>query len=541
MESIAELDTHDMTLGVDEIDREHLSLVNGLESLRQALYERCQNDHISSILLNIRHEAEAHFKTESALMLSHNYPALDKHNGEHKQFMLETHALEATLITEEEPERKAALVDHFLSNWLIKHIVEEDRNLAQFLIKRNRRGDWQIWQKFKGVGDKLIERIFGESNTAIYGLLVPWHHSSLLNSYRAKLLISRVRLLALLFSVMTPLWIFFDYLFFPADLALKLAVGRIAATGGFVFLTFFQGQSDRISHAYMVSCLLFLIPFGFFVFIADLFAVYPSLDGDFSAGLATGYLFLPFIMAAGLSMFPLTALEGAVLALPSLLAQAFSLHTQINFGGVSNELGILWLLLLITGIAILAGMSQLHFWSALVNKTSRDPLTGAYNRATGQELMEKYFYLARRAKTPLAVMFFDLDDFKSVNDLYGHEAGDETLKIMTAALGRSTRKMDLVIRWGGEEFLAFMPLSQSEDLDTSIHRVCKQNNLGQRPDGKPITASVGVAEFLTDGPTRLSQFIALADHRMYLAKKSGKNRVCFGDGDDDMTEIGTFG
>ncbi|MBF0612614.1 MAG: GGDEF domain-containing protein [Magnetococcales bacterium] len=257
--------------------------------------------------------------------------------------------------------------------------------------------------------------------------------------------------------------------------------------------------------------------------------------------LITGYAFLPFVMAAGISIFPLTALEGALFAVPGLIAQIMVMQGGSNFGGRSDALGMLWLLVLVAGIAILSGMSQLHFWSEIVNKTSKDPLTGAYNRATGQELMEKYFYLAKRARSPLWILFFDLDNFKSINDKFGHEAGDETLKTLVSSITRSTRNADLLVRWGGEEFLAVIPLSKVENIHTIIRRICRAGSLGQRPDGAPITASVGMSEILTDNTSQLSQLIVLADQRMYRAKKSGKNRVCFGDGEGDITEVGTFG
>ncbi len=528
-------------MGIEEIDQEHQVMIKGLETLRQALLDGCLDATTAGLLSELRSQANKNFQTEEHLMRDNQFPDVASHREEHRQFIKESHALEETLTSEKVPQRRVALVDHFLSNWLIQHVVGPDRELSRFLHKKWDGDSPSFWRQLKRRFLHFVERVFSQSDTTLHDLLVPWQHSNLLKSYRAQLLISRIRLLAALFAVMTPVWIIFDFLFLPTDLAMKLAGGRMVATVGFLLLALFWEKSDRMAQAYVALGLLFLIPSLFFAMTNLLFASHTLPVDGFSAGLVTGYLFLPFVMAAGISIFPLTVLEGALLALPALLTQIYAMQSTTPLTGSDGSLGIFWLLLLIVAIAILAAVSQLHFWCELVNKTSRDPLTGAYNRAAGQELMDKYFFLARRSDTPLLILFFDLDNFKSVNDLYGHEAGDETLKTMTAALERSTRKVDLVVRWGGEEFLALMPLAEVEDVSTFIRRVCKPNNLGFRPDGKPITASVGVAEFLTDRPSRLSQFIALADQRMYQAKKAGKNRACYGDGKEGMTEVGLFG
>lgn len=161
--------------------------------------------------------------------------------------------------------------------------------------------------------------------------------------------------------------------------------------------------------------------------------------------------------------------------------------------------------------------------------TITDPLTGLYNRRFLKERFEAEISRSIRQKEPLAVMLIDLDHFKNYNDLCGHLAGDEVLRRAARLLQRSAREMDLVIRYGGEEFCVLLPGASHaeallvgermrEAIETEpFHR---QTSL---PQGS-LTASFGIAASPEDGHTAQS-LLRSADAALYQAKDLGRNRI----------------
>jgi diguanylate cyclase (GGDEF)-like protein len=189
----------------------------------------------------------------------------------------------------------------------------------------------------------------------------------------------------------------------------------------------------------------------------------------------------------------------------------------------------LWRLFLMAGIAMLAGMSQLRFLLRLTDQATRDGLTGLLVRGTGEEILENQFAYAQRQKLPFAVIFIDIDRFKSVNDEFGHEAGDAVLREVAAQIGRAFRHQDIQIRWGGEEFVVGLPGANVANAEVAVLRLAKIG-LGLRPDQRPVTASVGIAEWQADQLGSLNALVERADARMYEAKTSGRNRYVFRNG-----------
>ncbi|ABK43915.1 diguanylate cyclase [Magnetococcus marinus MC-1] len=386
---------------------------------------------------------------------------------------------------------------------------------------------------------KLLAKLLGETQTNPLGLLLPGYHSELIDAQRAVLMISRLRLVSAIFAILTPLWVVLDLLFLPQEMWPALAVARLIAAGSFGALSVVFHRSDRLRDAYVGLLAMLTIPLLFFIYSHALFSEYPLQLSEMARSLVTGYAFLPFVMVAGLGVFPLTALEGILFMVPAMAAEIFI--GSNDFGTISSDahLGLIWLLALIGGVTLISAMSQLHFFSEIIHKSSHDPLTTAYTRGTGLELMEKYFLLAERSKTPLSLMFIDLDNFKSINDAYGHDRGDEVLKQAASAILTSMRRVDFLVRWGGEEFIAVLPNTKAEEIVYVQDRLADVG-LGLRPDGAPVTASLGLAELISDQAKDLESLIELADKRMYLAKQSGKNRICFGDNEEDMTPSGLF-
>jgi diguanylate cyclase (GGDEF)-like protein len=156
-----------------------------------------------------------------------------------------------------------------------------------------------------------------------------------------------------------------------------------------------------------------------------------------------------------------------------------------------------------------------------------DGLTGLANRRLCTAALEKELARAQRFSEPLALVLTDIDDFKLINDRWGHPTGDEVLKLFAKALRESVREIDLAGRWGGEEFALLLPgtdLGGGRELAERVRRKLARKKF-LAPDGERIrvTASFGVAAF--PDVTSQDQLVAASDGALYEAKHSGKNRV----------------
>ncbi len=353
-------------------------------------------------------------------------------------------------------------------------------------------------------------------------LVIPHRHSMLLTQRRATLIVNRVRLFAFLFAVLTPVWGLIDLMVFTYPLWLGLATFRLLACAAFACLLFYR-PSGNLFDAYRAIALLFAIPTAFYIASHTLLGGYQLTQ--FSAVVAMGYTFLPFVLMAGLAIFPLTLVENIVMACVLLLAQALAGYLSWATLNWPSFAGGFWLLILIAGVTALASLSQLAFMIALVRQAIRDPLTGVFSRGSGQEILQLQWDTARRHDIGLAVAFIDLDHFKSINDTFGHEAGDLVLRDCSRHMLASLRSTDTLLRWGGEEFVVIMPDTDLEQARLALSRMIR-NGLGVRPDGSTLTASIGLAERCADFAENPRDLLELADQRMYLAKTTGRNRLC---------------
>ncbi len=163
----------------------------------------------------------------------------------------------------------------------------------------------------------------------------------------------------------------------------------------------------------------------------------------------------------------------------------------------------------------------------------QDPLTSIYNRRHFYTLAEIEIERAVRGKNPCSIILADIDQFKNVNDQYGHQAGDEALICFAKACRKSLRKIDIFARYGGEEFIALLPetdLDEAVKTAERIRRIVADSSLNSELFDFNITASFGVAKFHGEGDT-LDRLIQRADQALYAAKESGRNRVVSQDSD----------
>ena len=157
-----------------------------------------------------------------------------------------------------------------------------------------------------------------------------------------------------------------------------------------------------------------------------------------------------------------------------------------------------------------------------------DPLTGAYNRRFGLARLHEEFGRAVRINAPLGVLMFDLDHFKKVNDTYGHLAGDRVLSRITKIARSIMRDGDILVRYGGEEFLAILPAAAKDDAAQVAERLRRKVEDVQIMDGDDairVTVSIGVAAYPDVDIAEEKQLVDLADKALYQAKESGRNRV----------------
>ena len=156
-----------------------------------------------------------------------------------------------------------------------------------------------------------------------------------------------------------------------------------------------------------------------------------------------------------------------------------------------------------------------------------DPLTGLANRRTFTEVAEAEFQRGKRYGANAALLMIDIDHFKSINDSYGHEAGDRALVAMAKTLKSLTRSLDLPARFGGEEFVCLLIATDQFGATEMAERIrlAASQIVTSLPDGDfRFTVSIGCAVF-EDGDANWSEALNRADAAMYMAKNSGRNRV----------------
>ncbi|MCC6714073.1 MAG: diguanylate cyclase, partial [Gammaproteobacteria bacterium] len=346
-------------------------------------------------------------------------------------------------------------------------------------------------------------------------LLSAHGHNPLLRARRAGMVAARARLLAGLFLALTPVWMLVEFLTLPRSLWLAVGTARLVIIVPFLAMLWALRAGDRHRGVTVIALFgLFAVPAIFYVWTMQILGA-GSGAGMAQAVVAT-HTFFPLLLVAGLGLFPLTLAESLALSLPIFLARGWIVWQVLAPGEVYAVLGALWFLLLVAAAGGLAAGSQLALLIALLRQSIRDPLTGAFSRASGEELLALEMTIAQRADQPFAVAFIDLDRFKDVNDRHGHDAGDRVLAAAAASIAGSLRTTDALLRWGGEEFMVLMPDTDCMQAMVGLERL-RARGFGVRPDGQRQTASIGVAERLADGRADAARLVELADQRMYQA------------------------
>ncbi|SEQ25187.1 diguanylate cyclase (GGDEF) domain-containing protein [Amphritea atlantica] len=354
----------------------------------------------------------------------------------------------------------------------------------------------------------------------LYELFTHKHHSMPISRHRATIIQSRVFFFCAIFAVLVPTWSLIDLLFLPGKLWGELLLIRLLSSAAFILLAWQARKEASLLRArLLLAGMLSVTPL--FYLVSDHWLQSYELSGTEQV-VAELYALLPFVMIAGLTLFPLTLRELLAYATPMLTVVVIAVIPQAK-ADIPQAVSTIWLFSLILGVAMFASLNQLRYMLSQVNRASYDVLTGLLTRRAGIEMLDLQFRLTTMSESHLSILYLDLDHFKTVNDVYGHDAGDVVLKTAAQQLCATVRKGDSVIRWGGEEFIVILPTATPDEANDVINRIMVAG-LGLRPDNTPVTASIGVAEIQADAAKDWKALIELADHRMYTAKTGGRAR-----------------
>jgi diguanylate cyclase (GGDEF)-like protein len=173
-------------------------------------------------------------------------------------------------------------------------------------------------------------------------------------------------------------------------------------------------------------------------------------------------------------------------------------------------------------------LQNVRYLRQLQQRAIQDELTGLYNRRFLEGHLHKQLAMASRYAQPLAVLMLDIDLFKTVNDRFGHDAGDRVLRSFSVSLAQTIRASDVVARWGGEEFVVVLPSTvghAAKALAEKIRKSIEKLSFDEQVPGlEGITVSIGTAAYPDDGTTE-DLLLKSADLALYRAKQGGRNRV----------------
>ena len=294
------------------------------------------------------------------------------------------------------------------------------------------------------------------------------------------------------------------------------------------------------------------------------------LSGAWAAGLGFPlWISVALFLATLLNHTIMRGLPGILICLLALLGGALASTTTIAFR-VSTDTDGLVTLASIVGLAIYLSLMGVEFYTyirrlhevqealavqkhvledsnvalheqitkihdlqeKLRDQANRDSLTDLFNRRYLEGTLEREMARCKREGTPISMLLLDIDHFKVVNDTYGHQAGDEVLRVLARILQDSARVEDIICRYGGEEFLLVlpkMPLEIARARGEQLLRLFADTSVTFGDHRITVTTSIGVAGTPPHSPSA-ETLIRCADEALYLAKQNGRNRVvAFGD------------
>jgi diguanylate cyclase (GGDEF)-like protein len=278
-----------------------------------------------------------------------------------------------------------------------------------------------------------------------------------------------------------------------------------------IFLSYLLLQFPLFQHEQVHR---FMLGFGMITLINSICLVMLyQVKNDKYAGVITFFKFVMIfnifqtVLRSGLFV---TAKYGFTMAEPNQLVH--------QFGWFS--LTIHAALVLTGGLIVLARQRQM----ALEARAETDPLTGLLNRFSMQERLSAELNRAIRSGQPLTIMIFDIDHFKSVNDKFGHQIGDQVIRAVAEVTQANVRNYDLAFRIGGEEFLLCLPNVDHHMASTKAEQLRQQ--IAERAVLTDLRVTVSIGFVVATASQNLDELIKQADEALYQAKRNGRNQVC---------------
>lgn len=227
-------------------------------------------------------------------------------------------------------------------------------------------------------------------------------------------------------------------------------------------------------------------------------------------------------------MFTSQQWRGAIIGLPLKIAQrvvgVMTIASEVARNFPENELRTLDLLAAQAAVAI----ENASLYDQVQQLAITDSLTNIYNRRGFFQIGESEIERARRFGHPLSVMMFDLDFFKPINDTFGHPFGDKILIQLAEVCRQNIRTLDILGRYGGEEFVALLPETDAQtacQIAQRVREAVEKTRFRVDDQVLTITISIGVATWRAGNPVTLTDLVNQADQALYRAKQNGRNRI----------------
>ena len=216
---------------------------------------------------------------------------------------------------------------------------------------------------------------------------------------------------------------------------------------------------------------------------------------------------------------------GLLLSLVACLSWAILDHNNGRFGEQTGYLWLEWGLAFVALGAMVIGLTALKHSLAEAHFASRrDTLTGLVNKGGFYQVVSAELEVCRRYRRTLSVAYIDCDNFKEVNDRFGHHVGDEVLRIVARTMGRKLRASDLPARLGGDEFAVMLPETNAESCRQVVEMMQQRLLTEMQAHHWPVTFSIGIATFMRMPPS-IDDMIRMADQLMYSVKNTRKGDI----------------
>ena len=217
--------------------------------------------------------------------------------------------------------------------------------------------------------------------------------------------------------------------------------------------------------------------------------------------------------------FVMSAVSAATWITGDVVARQNALHPLIHFWNTLMSFGFFW----IVSYTLSALKASLEQEKALARI---DPLTGVINRRHFEELANMEIHRSKRFMRPFTAAYIDVDNFKNVNDRFGHDEGDKLLRHVADAMQGHLRETDIVARLGGDEFIVLLPETDYDHANIVFSKMNEYLIALVNKQRWQVTFSIGVVTFVTP-PVSVDEMIKNADALMYAGKRGGKNMIRF--------------